>query len=39
LLLEIGKRYDACVDLNNALTNGHPKALDPMKYTCPEFFN
>jgi tetratricopeptide (TPR) repeat protein len=38
ILLEMGKRFDACEDFNKALTNGHPKALEPMKYSCPEYF-
>jgi tetratricopeptide (TPR) repeat protein len=38
ILLDMGKRFDACEDFNQALTNGHPKALGPMKYSCPEYF-
>ncbi|MDB4533913.1 tetratricopeptide repeat protein [Vicingaceae bacterium] len=38
ILLDMGKRFDACEDFNQALTNGHPNALEPMKHSCPEYF-
>ena len=38
IFLEMGKRFDACADFDSALNNGHPDAITPMKYSCPEYF-
>ena len=38
LFLELGTREAACEDLNMALTNGQLKAIEPMKYSCPSYF-
>ena len=37
LFLDMGRKTDACLDLNMALINGETKALKALNYSCPEF--
>ena len=38
IFLELGKKMDACEDLNTAVNNGYLKANLPLKHSCEEYF-